>query len=101
MRSAMPHRFSISSANSGTRFAGRAAGGEQLPPGVAQRFDVARRPDAPGAVAPHELAEPGDVVDHGRYARTERLQERPRLVELGAVREDGDGRLRERSVELI
>ena len=43
---------------------------------------------------------PADVVGNRGYAGPERLEERARLVELGAVREDGDRRVRERPVEL-
>ena len=41
------------------------------------------------------LPEPADVVDHRRDPGAERLQERPRLVELVPVGEGGDGRSRE------
>ena len=67
---------------------------------LGQRVDVAGGHDAPGAVRAHRLAEAGDVVDDRGHAGAERLQQRTRLVELGAVREDRDRRLRERAVEL-
>ena len=41
-----------------------------------------------------------DVVDDRGHARAEHLQERAGDVDLGAVREQGDGRLRERAAKL-
>ena len=67
---------------------------------AAEPVDVVRRDDAARAEAPHGLGEAADVVDDRRHAGAERPQERAALVELGAVREDGDGRLAERAVDL-
>ena len=54
----------------------------------------------PAPKAADRLAEPGDVVDDGGHAGAERLQERARLVELGAVGEESDRRLGKRAVDL-
>ncbi len=74
--------------------------GEQLARRLGQRLDVPGRHDAAGAVTRDRLAEAADVVDDRRDARPERLQQRARLVELGAIREDRDRRVRERALEL-
>ena len=62
--------------------------------------DVPGRHDAAGAEGADDLAEAADVVDDGRDARSDRLQQRAGLVELGAVGEDRDGRLAEGSGDL-
>ena len=73
---------------------------EQLPQRARQGIDVARGHDPAGLEPADDLAQAADVVDDGRDAGTERLQEGTRLVELRAVREDRQGRLRERALEL-
>ena len=65
-----------------------------------ERVDVPRRNHAAGAEAANRLGQPRHVVGDGRDTRAERPQQRPALVDLRAVREDGDGGLAERVVDL-
>ncbi len=67
---------------------------------MGEGVEIASRDDASGSEAQNRLGEAADVVGDDRDTRAERLQERPRLVELGAVGEDGDRRLRECPLEL-
>ncbi len=74
--------------------------GEELVQRRRESGNVARGYDAAGVEAAHGLRDATDVVgDHGDSG-AERLQERAALVELGPIREDGDGRLAERALDL-
>ena len=73
---------------------------EQLAERLLQALDVTRRDDPAGSEGADDLAEPADVVDDRRDACADRLQQRAGLVELGAVREDGDRRRAERALDL-
>src|SRR5207253_573294 len=73
---------------------------QELACSVCERVDVARRDNTTGAEAADRLGEAGNVVGDRRNARAERLQQGSRLVELGAIREERDGGLGERAVEL-
>ena len=73
---------------------------EELAEGLAEAPEVARSHDAARSKPFDDLSEPTHVVDDGGNARPERLKKCPRLVELRPVGEDGDGRLRERLLEL-
>lgn len=75
--------------------------GEQLVDGGGQAGDVARGDHATRIEALDRLGDPADVIGDGRDARSERTQQRPALVELGPVREDGDRRSAERTVALL
>ena len=100
MRGRLPGQLLARSQRAGTRRRERRLVVEQLAERRRQRLDVVGRDDAAGAERPHGLAEAADVVDDRRHAGAERPQQRAALVELGAVREDGDGRLAERPVDL-
>ena len=73
---------------------------EQLPERGAQALDVSGRDDAARREPADDLAQATHVVDDGRHAGTERLEERAGLVQLGPVGEDRDGRLGQREFEL-
>ena len=73
---------------------------DQLSQRARQGIDVPRRHDASRLEPAHDLAEAADVVDDRGDTGPERLEQRPGLVELGAVREDRHGRLGERALEL-
>ena len=63
---------------------------EQQANGSRQARYIARGHDAAGPECADDLPESPDVVHDCGYTCAERLQERPRLVELGAVRECRD-----------
>src|SRR5207244_3695375 len=79
-----PREVAPCSLRAGPRRGERRRVGEQLAQRLGQRFDVPGWDDAAGGEAAHRLAEPRDVVDDGRDACPERLEERARLIELGA-----------------
>src|SRR5204862_5703377 len=78
----------------------RLAVGEKLVDRGRETRDVAWRHDAAGPELAYRLRDPADVVGHGRNAGAERAQQGAALVELGPVREDGDGGLAEGVVDL-
>src|SRR5206468_8993410 len=63
---------------------------EQLCDRMCERLYVVSGDDAAGAEGSNRLGEPAHVVDDDRDPRAERLKERTRLVELGAVGKDRD-----------
>ncbi len=62
--------------------------------------DVACRDDPAGVEAPHRLCNAADVVGDDGDTRAERPQQGAALVELGPVREDGNGGVAEGAVDL-
>ncbi len=84
----------------------RACGGERIrvreesPQRARHRLDVAGGDDRACAEPADDLPEATDVVDDGRDARSQSLEQCPRDVDLGAVWKEGNGRLRQRAAQL-
>src|SRR5262249_51189533 len=75
--------------------------GEGVVGGLREAVGVARGNYTAGSEVPYGLRDAADVVRDRGHAGAERAQESAALVEFGPVREDGDRRLAERTVDLL